>query len=637
MAITGKFQGDFASFSTAVDQATAKLRSFESGAANVEARLNKMADAFSGRKVISDATLMAKAVEEIGGVAKLTASELEHVTRTATEAVDKMKRLGIEVPPGLQSIADHSKKIAAAFAEMDAARPFVKAEDGAKKTNTELAKIPGTLKDIAAALGLAFSVDRVVAFVSSVAQGAKELRNLSLETGIGTTQLQLYGAVTEDLGVKSDELGKAIYQLSTRIAGGDASAAGALHSLGLTLEELKGKSPDELFRTLVRAIDTVPDHLTKVNTAADLFGTRAGGAIVKVAHNFDEAVANARTLNRVMNEETVQAAAKAAENYDRLATNVKNVGAAFLGPFFEGFNQIVETVDKGNSKWDTFLTTIGAITGVFTNAEGKATTLKEALDRLGKSLPKGDINLPAEKPVKAKAAPSPEDIMTAIRADDLKPLTEIQEKYLEQLFDIGKLTTENAAAFQVSGEQLDAFRKKEEQQIQTQATLSDQLRAMKELQTTVFSKGIELTDKLNEGAAKTLELRNQYLQSLRDEVREAQKVNEQRNLGAAPRDVGREAAERRDRELASISAKQAAAPGLDLGPLIQKTWQDFDAMLGILKGDRAAGVSPLAAAAAPPPVTVNVSGVWDPATISQLTDAISTELLKRSNRKLPAS
>src|ERR1700741_3815066 len=102
MALTAHFDADFSSFITAVDQATAKLRGFESGAATVEKQLNRMADAFSGQKIISDATLMAKAVEEIGGASKLTATELQRVTATATEAIDKMKRMGIEVPPGLQ-------------------------------------------------------------------------------------------------------------------------------------------------------------------------------------------------------------------------------------------------------------------------------------------------------------------------------------------------------------------------------------------------------------------------------------------------------------------------------------------------------------------------------------------------------
>ena len=106
MAITATFKADFSSFATAVDKAQAQLRSFETGASKVEKSLSRMTDSFSGRRVIQDATLTAKAIEEIGGVSKLTESELKRVGSQAQEAMAKLKALGMEVPPGIQKIAD---------------------------------------------------------------------------------------------------------------------------------------------------------------------------------------------------------------------------------------------------------------------------------------------------------------------------------------------------------------------------------------------------------------------------------------------------------------------------------------------------------------------------------------------------
>lgn len=105
MAISGKFVADFASFYDAVSKAEVSLRSFETGASKVESSLNRMADSFSGRKIIQDATLMAEAVEQIGGVSKLTESELQRLGGTVGGAVEKMKLMGIEVPPEIQKIA----------------------------------------------------------------------------------------------------------------------------------------------------------------------------------------------------------------------------------------------------------------------------------------------------------------------------------------------------------------------------------------------------------------------------------------------------------------------------------------------------------------------------------------------------
>src|SRR6185369_8035542 len=109
MAVTAKFQADFSSFIQAIDKAEVALVDFGKGAGKVESSLNRMVDNFSGRKLVQEASLMTIAVEKAGGVAKLTAQEIERVGAKANEAADKMKRLGYEVPAGLKKLADETK------------------------------------------------------------------------------------------------------------------------------------------------------------------------------------------------------------------------------------------------------------------------------------------------------------------------------------------------------------------------------------------------------------------------------------------------------------------------------------------------------------------------------------------------
>lgn len=108
MAITGVFSADFTSFYDAVQKAEVQLRSFESGASRVETQLNRVSDSFSGRRVITEATLMSEAISRAGGVTQLTDAELRRAGATAQEAAEKMKKLGMEVPPGIQSVVDAS-------------------------------------------------------------------------------------------------------------------------------------------------------------------------------------------------------------------------------------------------------------------------------------------------------------------------------------------------------------------------------------------------------------------------------------------------------------------------------------------------------------------------------------------------
>jgi len=101
MALSATFKADFASFYDAVDKAEGKLVDLGQGADKVGKRLDGMTDAFSGRKIIQEAALMEKAIGGVEGISKLTEKEIERLGKTTAEAVEKMKKLGVEVPPGL--------------------------------------------------------------------------------------------------------------------------------------------------------------------------------------------------------------------------------------------------------------------------------------------------------------------------------------------------------------------------------------------------------------------------------------------------------------------------------------------------------------------------------------------------------
>src|SRR3954471_21735853 len=101
MAISARFDADFETFFQACRQATVELRGFESGSARVEGQLTRMVDSFTGREVITQANLMAEAIGRIGGPARLSASELQRVGVVASEAADKFRRWGQEVPPNI--------------------------------------------------------------------------------------------------------------------------------------------------------------------------------------------------------------------------------------------------------------------------------------------------------------------------------------------------------------------------------------------------------------------------------------------------------------------------------------------------------------------------------------------------------
>src|SRR5262245_3650634 len=121
MAITAQFIADFTSFKAAVDQADTKLKSFQSGAAQVERQLTRVGDAFSGRKILQEATVAVKAVTDIGGVTKLTANEQARLNAQVTEAIAKYNALGQQAPQNLVQIQRETTKQIGLFEQVRAA------------------------------------------------------------------------------------------------------------------------------------------------------------------------------------------------------------------------------------------------------------------------------------------------------------------------------------------------------------------------------------------------------------------------------------------------------------------------------------------------------------------------------------
>lgn len=151
MPVTGILAADFSAFYDAVQKADVQLKDFEGDAAKVEKSLSRMADSFSGQKVISEATLMAEVFERMGGASKFTTEELDRMGTTAAAAVNKMKALGQEVPKDLQTLADATTKASSATGELQSS---YKQLDGALAgLGINMAPHIKGLEDIASASG----------------------------------------------------------------------------------------------------------------------------------------------------------------------------------------------------------------------------------------------------------------------------------------------------------------------------------------------------------------------------------------------------------------------------------------------------------------------------------------------------
>jgi hypothetical protein len=192
-AVTGVFNADFSSFFDAVQKSELHLKDLEQDAAKVERGLGRMADSFSGRKIIQDAAEMSRILDEAGGASAFTTKELERMGATGSEAVAKLKALGQDVPPGIQRIAD--------------------AATNATKKQEEL------LNSIGASGG------RVNEFGTAIGGASSKVSTL-------TSQYQQFDGVLQAAGVNIGPQVKGLEDISNA-AGKTASQLGVLGTAGL--------------------------------------------------------------------------------------------------------------------------------------------------------------------------------------------------------------------------------------------------------------------------------------------------------------------------------------------------------------------------------------------------------------------
>lgn len=335
MAITATFKADFSSFTQAVDKAEVQLRSFETGAGKVEKALGRMTDTFSGRRVIQEATLTAKAIDNIGGVSKLTENELKRVSSQAQEAAAKLKAMGMDVPPGIQKIADATKDTSSAFDKFKGAL--------------------GSVNGLLGAFGVGLSVSAVVGFGKALLDDADALVKMSDKTGISIQGLQRLQVAGDDAGNTIEEMSSAINQMQNRLVGGDASATGALQKLGMSFADIKNLSPDQQFMAISDALRGVEDPAQQVAIAMDLFGKSGASVLPTLKRGFDDV----RDAAVGMSEDTAQALDKMGDDFQAFYRTTKGVAAGVavelyrvvqdgLNPLTYGFNSAKREVES----WD---------------------------------------------------------------------------------------------------------------------------------------------------------------------------------------------------------------------------------------------------------------------------------------------
>jgi len=380
MPIQATFQDDFTDFQRAVDAAEVSLKGFEDGATKVEGSLNRMVDNFSGRKVISEATLMLEAIERVGGVSKLTEAELARAGDTAATAAEKMKALGMDVPPGMQALADTTKAV-----------------------GTETSATTALLGGLGRQLAGMFTVGAVIAFGKEILETGSRIQKMAEQTGLAVDQIQRLEAIA---GTSSTEMGsmvRAIQDMQEKLGSGDAGLIGGLAKLGINLDEFKKLNAYDQFIAIGDAIGKIEDPTEQAARAADIFGRTWRELMPALKSDMVEIAAKTRT----MSDESVAAWDAIGAAAGRTYRDVKTSVGELLGPvaglivkYQEWRDEADKVVEAGNKLADPAAQLAGALASVEHPAIAVGAAMGQAAlstEELGRMLGGAEDELKAAK------------------------------------------------------------------------------------------------------------------------------------------------------------------------------------------------------------------------------------------------
>jgi hypothetical protein len=213
-----------------------------------------------------------------------------------------------------------------------------------------------------------------IGMASRVTEAIAAMDDLSQRTGVSTDALQGFQVAADLAGVQNLEGGlQKVSVVLGDAAAGSATAQKAFANIGLTVNELLAKSPEEQFRAVAAAIGQIKGPAAQAAAAVDLFGKSGVELLPLFASNLKEIEARAQKLGMVLSEDQVgsitemdDALLMVRKTFDgiigqvtaNLAPVVTDLAQQFLGfvESFQGVNGEMGGTALADSITDAFLT-----------------------------------------------------------------------------------------------------------------------------------------------------------------------------------------------------------------------------------------------------------------------------------------
>jgi hypothetical protein len=238
-----------------------------------------------------------------------------------------MAKLGVDASGMDQGLAQGKAKVEKAAGDVDKIA----------KRSREQTK-GGLIGEIGKGLAGLLVVDKLAGFARGLMDMAGNAADMSENLGVSVEQLQRLKGAFGESGVSGEKFGKAIETLNSNIEeakGGSETAIADFEALGVTLDDLRNMSPDEVLLKIADATKEMGSAAEKTVKLSAVLG-KAGKAMVGAMSQGADGIEETGRGVRVMSDETVESLDTAGDAFDRFFENIKAKSASGLAAWVEG-------------------------------------------------------------------------------------------------------------------------------------------------------------------------------------------------------------------------------------------------------------------------------------------------------------
>ena len=203
-----------------------------------------------------------------------------------------------------------------------------------------------------------FAVDKIKDFVVGLTDMAGALMDMSDNLGVPVEQLQQMQGYFGEAGVSSEKFGKAMGALNSKIEeakGGNESTIADFEALGVTMDDLRNLSPDELIMKMADATKEMASSGEKAAKLEAIFG-KAGKSMVGAMSGGSDAIKETGAAMTVLTEENAKALDQMADDTARFWGSFKAGSANALGVFARSWKHTMGELGLGKKAASPFET-----------------------------------------------------------------------------------------------------------------------------------------------------------------------------------------------------------------------------------------------------------------------------------------